>query len=99
MDFGGVGYLVIPLYELLQQVAQVLITWNNGFFVLGTWLYSGTNRWCYYSLLKRYIETAGQITYKITQVLSIYVQSKKIEFARDVGFSMFPRTISQVGYA
>ena len=32
MDFCGVGYLVIPLHDLLQQV-EVLITWNTGFFI------------------------------------------------------------------
>ena len=31
--FCGVGYLGIPLYDLLQQVVQVLITWNTGFLV------------------------------------------------------------------
>ena len=30
--FCGVGYLVIPLYDLLKQV-ELLVTWNTGFFV------------------------------------------------------------------
>ena len=49
LNFCGIGYLVIPLYDLLQQVVQVLFTWNTG-FLSGTWSYSGASRWCYYKL-------------------------------------------------